>query len=454
MSIQVTAGVGAAALVGTLAIGLALGASLAAESDASESATPPAVASLIAPPVAAPQEKAADDGKTEKPLIDMIRENPRAIPLDRRDATGDLLALFRDPNDNPKREPGPINIQKTLGGLAYMGIPTFFRSPVALGPEDLVAGKVDVAVMGASIDMSSGMRGCAFGPQAVRTGEVIGAWGELTPSAHPQAGEVDFTKELKIVDYGDAPVDILSGERSILPVHKMVKEIAETGAVPVIVGGDHSLMYADVVAVTDVYGKGNVGVVHFDAHFDGSLLVFGHYLSHGGPVRRVIDEGHVKGRNFIQVGLNSFKPGKKDIKWMRKNEIRYHYMTEIDRDGWKAVVDRVLAEAMDGPEHLFISIDTDCLEPSYGPGMGTPEPGGLTVRELFPMLRALGIQNNVVGVELVEVNPLTDPTYRSGQVANRILREVLTGMALRKKGITDPFYVDPEWADHGVAAPK
>ena len=286
-----------------------------------------------------------------------------------------------------------------------MGIPTFFRSPVALGPEDLVAGKVDVAIMGASVDMSTGMRGCAFGPQAVRAGEIIGGWGELLPTAHPQAGEVDFTKVLKVVDYGDSPVDILSPERSAVAVHKMVKESAEAGAVPVIVGGDHSLMYPDVVAVTEVYGKGNVGVVHFDAHFDGIPLLFGHYLSHGAPVRRVIDEGHVKGRNFIQVGLNSVKPGKKDIKWMRRNEVRYHFMTEFDRDGWKAVLERVLAEAMDGPEHLFISIDTDCLEPSYGPGMGTPEPGGLTVRALFPLLRALGIQNNVVGVALVEVDP-------------------------------------------------
>ena len=104
------------------------------------------------------------DPKTEKTVIDMVRENPNAIPLEPRDPSRNLLDLFRDPNDNPKREPGPINIQKAVGGLIYQGIPTFFRSPVALGPEDLKAGRVEVAIMGASLDLSTGMRGCAFGP--------------------------------------------------------------------------------------------------------------------------------------------------------------------------------------------------------------------------------------------------------------------------------------------------
>lgn len=392
------------------------------------------------------------DPKTEKTLIDMIRENPNAIPLDARDPSINPLEMFRDPNNNPERKPGPINIQKTLGGTAYQGIPTFFRSPVALSPEDLKAGKVEVAIMGASIDTSGGMRGTAWGPQAVRTGERVIPWGELElmGAAHPTVGEIDFTKVLNVVDYGDAPIDILSPERSILGVHKMVKEIAEAGAIPVVVGGDHSLMYPDVVAITDVYGKGNVGVIHFDAHFDGIPLMFGHYLSHGAPVRRLIDEGHVKGKNFIQIGLNSAKPGGKDMKWMREAGVRYHFMAEIDKKGWEVVMKKALAEALDGPEKIFISVDTDVLDPAYAPGMGTPEPGGMTIRELFPILRALGVQNEVVGIDLVELNPLTDPTYHSKLVAIRILREMLTGIAMRKKGIKDPNYVDAQWLEHAV----
>ena len=82
--------------------------------------------------------------------------------------------------------------------------------------------------------------------------------------------------------------------------------------------------------------------------------------------------------------------------------------------------------------------------------MGTPEPGGLTIRELFPMLRAAAIAHNVIGMELVEVNPLVDTTYQSRQVAVRILRELMTGVALRKKGITDPYYVDRNWIRHSA----
>ena len=205
------------------------------------------------------------DTKTEKPIIEMFKESTSSIPLDVRDPSADLMNMFRDPNDNPKREPGPINIQKSIGGMNYNGIPTFFRAPVALGPEDLKAGNVDVAIMGASLDLGASMRGTAWGPQAVRTGEVGGmAWGEgaAFSLAHPTVGGIDFMQELTVVDYGDAPIDVLSAERSVVSIHKMVKEIAETGAIPIIVGGDHSLMYPDVVAITDVYGKGNVGVIH------------------------------------------------------------------------------------------------------------------------------------------------------------------------------------------------
>ncbi|ETX08248.1 agmatinase family protein [Candidatus Entotheonella palauensis] len=406
------------------------------------------------------------DTKTEKPLIDMMKENPASIPLEpKRDDSLHAENLYRDCKDNPKRDPGPINIQKAEFGLSYQGIPTFFRAPVALCPEDLtvkvtktVTNKdgekvtmtepTHVAIMGASLDMSVGQRGTAFAPQAIRTAEIVIPWG--TKVGHPTVGYIDPIINLNIVDYGDAPIDILSQERSIISVHKMVKEIAETGTIPVIVGGDHSLMYPDVVAITDVYGKDKVGVIHFDAHFDGIPLLFGHYLSHGAPVRRLIDEGHVKGRNFVQIGLNSGKPGLDDLKWMRENQVRYHFMNEIDRDGWEQVLKRALAEATDGTEYIFVSIDTDVLDPAWAPGMGTPEPGGMTIRELFPMLRALGVAAEIVGVDLVEVNPIVDQTYRSKLVALRALREVLTGIAMRKQGITDPFYVDPLWADHGV----
>ena len=166
-------------------------------------------------------------------------------------------------------------------------------------------------------------------------------------------------------------------------------------------------------------------------------------------VRRLIDEGHVNGKDFYQIGLNSVKPSGKDMKWMHESGLKFHFMQDIDDRGWKVVMDEILADIKKrGKKYVFISVDTDVLDPAYAPGMGTPEPGGLTIRELFPMLRAATIAHNVVGMELVEVNPLVDTTYRSRQVAVRILRELMTGVALRKKGITDPYYADPKWVRH------
>jgi agmatinase len=305
-----------------------------------------------------------------KQAIERLRESGTAIQLDPDDPLVDVRAMYRDVRDNPPRAPGPININRTLGGLGYQGIPTFFRAPVALTPEDLKAGQVDVAFIGASIDQTVGQRGTAFAPQAVRTGEVLYPWGEAM--GHPAVGDIDFTQILKLADYGDAAVDMLSPEGSVISVHQLVKEIADAGTIPMIIGGDHSLMYPDVVAVTDVHGKGNVGVVHFDAHFDAVDSMFGHYISNGTMVRRLIEEGHVAGRNFVQIGLNAQKPCAKDMEWMRRHEIRYHFVTEFEDKGWRAVMADALAEALDGPTKIFVSIDMDVLDPAYAPGVGTP----------------------------------------------------------------------------------
>ena len=132
---------------------------------------------------------------------------------------------------------------------------------------------------------------------------------------------------------------------------------------------------------------------------------------------------------------------------MREQKVRYHFMAEIDQKGARAVIDEVLKEIEDGPEYWFLSVDTDVLDPAWAPGMGTPEPGGMSIRELFPMLRAVTVKKKIVGMDLVELNPIVDQTYRSKLVAVRILREMLTGVAMRKKGITDPYYFDPQWMD-------
>ncbi len=313
--------------------------------------------------------------------------------------------------------------------------------------------KVEIAIMGAYTDMGGGMRGANFGPNAFRNSEVYGGWGIAdTPNMHVL---VDPFKELVAADFGDAPIDLMSTERSVHAIRDFVRSAAEVEyepgkhVMPFIIGGDHSLMYSDVAALTDVYGAGNVGVIHFDAHYDASKYFMGHLITHGMPVYRLIEEKLVPGKNFIQVGLRGYYPDADSFDWMREKGFRFHPMAEVEKRGWDPVMEDVIREANDGPEYIFISFDIDVLDPAYVPGTGTPEPGGLTPREVFPLIRRLCAESNVVGFELVELNPLVDPTYVSAMNANRIVRECLTGIAMRKKGLTSKHYLSPKTTSHG-----
>ncbi|MEE8145965.1 MAG: agmatinase family protein [Longimicrobiales bacterium] len=374
------------------------------------------------------------------------------IPLNVDDPTYDLWRKRR--NDLSKgREPGPIDIQRYPGGMAWQGIPTFFRLPVALLPADLRAGEVDVAIISAHTDMGTGTRGTSRGPNDLRAnGDVYGTWGAYSM---PHMGTmINPFEELTVVDYGDAPTDPFSTERTMQGVREIVREVAavkhEDGrhVIPFIVGGDHSLSYPNLAAMADVYGKGNVGVVHFDAHYDGTLYM-GHLINHGGWVKRLIQEGHVPGKNYIQVALRGYYPDLETFRWMRKERFRYHPMAEIEKRGWDAVMEDVILEAKDGPEYMYVSFDIDTIDPGFAPGTGTPEPGGLNPREVFPIVRRLCAETNVVGFDLVEYAPDRDPGYVTGLIANRLLRECLTGIAMRKKGITDEHYLSPLTTDDG-----
>ena len=382
-----------------------------------------------------------------------IREGEQAvIPLDTGDPSYNAWRELRDLSEDPKREPGIINIQKYEMGMSFNSIPTFFNMPVAMSPADLKASQVDIAVMGATTDMGTGMRGAAHGPNAVRNSQVYGGYGARQPHLHTM---VDPLQDLVVADFGNAPIDFMSTERSVHAIRAFVRSAAEVEirpgehVIPFIVGGDHSLMYPDVAAMTDVYGKGNVGVVHFDAPYDAGKYLMGHLIGHGMPVYRLIEEGHVPGKNLIQVALRGYYPDEKAFEWMREQGFRYHTMADIERRGFPAVMEDVIAEANNGPEYIYVSFDIDVLDPAFVPGTGTPEPGGLTPREAFPILRRLCAETNVIGFELVELSPMIDPTYVSALNANRLLRECMTGVAMRKKGLTEPHYLSPLTVEHG-----
>ena len=373
------------------------------------------------------------------------------IPLDTDDPSYNLWRTLRDFSEDD-REPGLINIHQYDFNFSYNAIPTFFNTKVALTPADLKAGKVDVAILGAVTDMGGGMRGAAHGPNAVRNSQVYGGYGARQPHMHTM---VDPLQDMVVADFGNAPIDMMSTERSMHAIRDFVRSAAEVeiepgvNVIPFIIGGDHSLMYADVAALTEVYGKGNVGVIHFDAHYDAGKYMMGHLIYHGMPVYRLIEEGLVPGKNFIQVGLRGYYPDEEAFEWMREQGFRYHTMAEIEERGFDPVMEDVIREANEGPEYLFISFDIDTLDPAFVPGTGTPEPGGLLPREAFKILRRLCAESNVVGFELVELAPMLDPTYVSALNANRLIKECLTGVAMRKQGLTDPHYLSPLSKEHG-----
>ncbi|WIW87412.1 MULTISPECIES: agmatinase family protein [unclassified Sphingobium] len=364
-----------------------------------------------------------------------------SIPLDTRSPWFNAWKVRRSAALDPKRDPGPVDLTRYIGGWGG-GFATFAGAPVAMTPEDLKAGKVDVAIVGAPLDMGSGWRNAIDGPRAMRmTGGAAG--NDMYSMINPNAA-------LKIVDYGDIAIDQNSTERSVDHVREMVGEIARTGAIPIVIGGDHSLEYPNVAAAADVHGKGNVSVIHFDSHYDiGRGRV--HLLDHGQPVYRVLSEGHVRGSDYIQVGLRARGPDLETFGWMRNKGMRYHTMVEVEKWGWDKVMARALKEARENAKKLWISFDVDVLDPAFMPGTGTPVPGGLTMREAQPIMRNLCAQNDIAGIDIVEVAPYLDTSYKTALNSNFLLNACLAGIAMRKKGLK-PGYLNPVSVDHGLDA--
>jgi arginase family enzyme len=362
------------------------------------------------------------------------------IPLNTESEKFNAWRLLRPRSLDPKRDPGPVELGR-YGGKG--GPQTFGGFPLALSKEDLIAGEVDVAILGAPLNMGSGWR-----DSGSRATAELRIHGRYLADAD-QYVQVKGSSVLNIVDYGDAAVDNLSTERSMEHVRALVREIAETGAVPIIVGGDHSLSYPNIAGVADVYGKEKITVIHFDSHYD-AWWGGAHLISHGLPVYRLLLEGHVRAADYIQMGLRASGPDKAAFKWMREQGMRYHTMAEIERRGWEAVIDRVVSEASEEGRKLFISFDIDVIDPAFTVATGTPVPGGLDMRESIAIVRRLCSEANVIGFDLIELHPALDPTYRTTQNSVFIIKACLTGLAMRDEGLTEEHYLSPVASEHAI----
>jgi agmatinase len=305
---------------------------------------------------------------------------------------------------------------------------TFLRTPLVLDPEELT--DVDVAILGAPFDEGVTYRpGARFGPRAIRLADHSGIGGRT----HMEVG-VDPKAVLKIVDFGDieAPPSDLLKAHALLRSH--VGMILAKGAIPVVLGGDHSLSAPMMQAIADCYGPDGYAVIHFDTHSDTGFLDEPTPYNHGTPFYRSVTEGFMRGDHIFQIGLRGTWPSPPEFDWMREVGFRWRTMDEVMELGLNAVVDEAIAYATSKAPRVYLTVDIDVLDPAFAPGTGTPEPGGLMTRELLSAVRRISSSVDLCAMDMVEVSPPYDVAEITAQAAHRVVLETLTGIALRRSG--------------------
>ena len=180
-----------------------------------------------------------------------------------------------------------------------------------------------------------------------------------------------------------------------------------------------------------------------DAHADTGNVEFGSLIGHGQPMRRLIESGALRGDRFLQIGLRGYWPGPETLSWMAEQGMRSYEMTEIVARGLDACLTEAFAIATDDCDGVFLSVDIDVCDPGHAPGTGTPEPGGLSARELLDAVRRIAYELPVVGVDIVEVSPPYDHADITSFLANRVALEALSGIARRRKDERDGTSWDP-----------
>jgi agmatinase len=304
----------------------------------------------------------------------------------------------------------------------YAGLLTFAGVPFTQDPADLEG--FDVAIVGAPMDdLVSDRPGARLAPRAIRAA--------ACPSGPHLEVKLDAFAELRVVDFGDAPVIPADPGRSHAAIEATVAQVLAAGAKPVVLGGDHSITEPAVRACAAVHGP--VGIMHFDTHTDTGAEVFGVERSHGTFMRRLVDAGDVAGPRYAQIGLRGYWPGEQEFAWQAERGITSLFMHDVRDLGIREVTRRAIAAV--GPGPVYLTVDVDVLDPAFIPGTGTPEPGGMSAVDLLLAVRTVAAELDLIGADVVEVIPTGVGTAdASALVAERVIREALTGMALRRRG--------------------
>jgi formimidoylglutamase len=309
----------------------------------------------------------------------------------------------------------------------YVGPMSFQKLPWVTDPDEIRRRNVDVAIVGAPFDDAVSHRpGARFGPRAIRQANyATGSLNSLQLGLEP-------LEILTVVDAGDANVVPAWMDRAHAVIYRKVDEVARTGAIPIVLGGDHSITWPSATAIAEVRAPSRIGIVHFDAHADTANDDWGVLSGHGTPMRRLIESGAVLGRNFVQIGLRGYWPSNAVFEWMREHELRWHLMTEIEERGAEPVIAQAIDEALDGPDLIYLSLDIDVIDPGLAPGTGTPEPGGMLTREVLRAIRQIVGRVELAAMDVVEVSPPYDHADATAMAANRAVLEAISALAAKK----------------------
>ncbi len=295
----------------------------------------------------------------------------------------------------------------------FAGISTFFRLPVW----EEVRG-ADVAILGIPFDGGTTYRpGARFGPREIRSASCLGR-GFQTGTG------VDIFRGLKICDAGDVlaiPTDL---PRTLRNVEARIGEIADRGAIPLSVGGDHTVTLPVLRALAKRHDR-KLAILHFDAHLDTYPPAWDVDFHHGTTFRHVVEERLADPEKVIQVGIRGPLAGEDDLDFARRHGFEVITIDDVREMGARAIAQRV--QRLRGSP-VYVSFDIDGIDPGYAPGTGTPVPGGLTPYECQVILRGLaGLE--LVGFDVVEVSPHADPTGVTPLVAASMMQEWLGALA-------------------------
>jgi len=304
--------------------------------------------------------------------------------------------------------------------LPFIGIASFSKWPICT---DLSQLEADVAVIGMPYDQSTQYRsGTRFGPRGIRDGSTIYGFG-AGGTYDPERDEMYLDDRWRLVDCGD--VDVVHGDQdqSHENLRIAIRQIVQRGALPVVLGGDHSIT-APIVEALELVGE--FAVIQFDAHLDFVDERAGNRYGHGSPMRRISECKHVVG--MAQLGIRGIGSSKRsDFEAARE----YGSVILSPRQIRKLGIEGTL-EKLPKADQYYVTIDCDGLDPSIAPGNGSPSPGGFDYYEMQELLEGIAKMGRVVGFDFVEVAPAYDPTGVTNQVAARIILDFL-GFILKER---------------------